>query len=139
MNFQILMNSILPIIVMLLFILMNLYTFLLFGIDKYLAMNYYNDVQDQNQNKQQQQEQNQKQWYVIKLIINLFKIPQKYRIPEKTLLNLMEYGGMCGGLLAMKAFNHKTNKMQFQHSTQKGTWIVNNCTLLVLYVFGIHW
>ncbi len=37
----------------------------------------------------------------------------KRRLPEKRLLLLGLAGGMVGGLLGMKAFNHKTRKSYF--------------------------
>lgn len=60
------------------FLLINVLTFVVFGIDKRKAKE------------------------------------KQFRIPEKTLLFLMLFGGSLGGLLAMKYIRHKSQKKEFK-------------------------
>lgn len=50
-------------------------------------------------------------------------IQRQWRIPEKTLLGLIVFGGGLGALLGMKVFRHKTRHPEF--------WVVSVLCVLV--------
>ena len=80
-------------------ILMNILTFVVFGIDKISAIKKWN------------------------------------RVPEKTLLLLMRFGGFLGGKTAMKAFNHKTKKGLFKDLEKNIDMCLSNASLIMFYYF----
>lgn len=56
---------------------------------------------------------------------------QKRRIPERTLLSFVFFGGTIGSGLAMLIFSHKTSKMSYLWKF----WLIISIQILIVYLW----
>ena len=81
-------------------VLINLVTFILFGVDKKRAKQHEAYARARGRGRRKNPPEKQK--------------PPRPRIPEKTLFALAVLGGSIGAMLGMAVFHHKTRKALFR-------------------------